>query len=100
MKYLKNNNTKMNNVHNFEDFLLNEKKKMNAGLRAYLDKKVSKKEDKDDDKKDSKKKDKECDDNDECEDDDDKKVGLTPKQKKLPEGLQKAILAKQKKDKK
>lgn len=59
----------------------NEAKKMNAGFKAYLDKKKSKSDKKKDeptDKKDSKKK------------------GLTAGQKKLPEAMQKAILKKQK----
>jgi hypothetical protein len=52
----------MNILKTFEQFneeLTNEKKKMNAGLRAFLDKKNAKKEDKDDDKKEDKKEDKE-----------------------------------------
>ena len=65
-----------------------EKKKLNAGLRAFLDKKkgkkvVSKKEDKDSDKKEDKKEVKGG-------------KGLTAAQKKLPEALQKSILAKKK----
>jgi hypothetical protein len=79
-------------VESFKAF--NEKKKMNAGLQAYLDKKAGKKskeDDKEDDKK-SKKDDKE----------DDKKEekggkGLTAAQKKLPEALRKAIEKKSKK---
>ena len=56
-----------------------EKKKMNAGFKAYLDKKKgkAKKDDKKAEKKDGKK-------------------GLTAGQKKLPEAMQKAILKKQK----
>lgn len=82
----------MKNIQNFDDFL-NEKKKMNPGFAAYLAKKSKKKTDScdddscDDDKKSKKKK----------EDDDEPKSGLTAKQKKLPEALQKAILARQKK---
>jgi len=52
----------------------------------------------------AKKKAKECKDEKECKDGKEEKkvskVGLTPGQKKLPEALQKAILAKQKKSKK
>lgn len=67
-----------------------EKKKMNAGFKAYLDKKKGKAVDKKDDKKSDKKEDKK----------EDKKVdnkGLSAAQKKLPAALQKSILAKKKK---
>ena len=86
----------MKTIKTFEQYseLMNEKKKMNAGLRAYLDKKAGKKTDKDgdkDDKKDSKKSDKD-------DDKDDKKTkGLSAKQQNLPDALKKSILAKQKK---
>jgi hypothetical protein len=94
----------MSIIKNFNQFEeeLNEKKKMNAGLAAYLDKKNGKKsdddkdedEDEEDEDKDTKKKKK--DDGDEDEDDE-KPTGLTAKQKKLPEALQKAILKRMKK---
>lgn len=61
-----------------------EKKKINAGFQAYLDKqkeKNSKKDKKEDDKEDKK---------------ETKTKGLTAKQKKLPEAMQKAILKRQK----
>lgn len=79
---------------------MNEKKKMNPGLRAYLDKKAGKKSDKDDDKKDDKKSDKKddkkCCGKKECDcKDKEKKSGLSAAQKKLPEALQKAILKRQ-----
>jgi preprotein translocase subunit SecD len=63
-----------------------EKKKINSGFQAFLDKQKAKKKDKEDDK--DTKKDKK----------DDKKPvkGLTAGQKKLPEAMQKAILKKQK----
>ena len=78
--------------------------KMNAGLRAYLDKKAGKKGKKDDDKKSDNKDDKKSDKKDDKKSDkkDDKEEtlpkgkGLTVGQKKLPIGLQKAILAKKK----
>lgn len=74
---------------------MNEKKKMNPGLRAYLDKKAGKKSDKDD-KKDDKKSDKKCCGKKECDcKDKEKKSGLSAAQKKLPEALQKAILKRQ-----
>ena len=57
-----------------------EKKKVNAGFQAYLDKQKAKKGDKKDDKKEEK-----------------GGKGLTAAQKKLPEGLRKAIEAKKKK---
>lgn len=62
-----------------------EKKKINPGFQAYLDKQKGKKTKKDD-KKDSKKDDKK----------EEPKKGLTAKQQKLPEAMQKAILKKQK----
>lgn len=74
-------------IKKFDEFIL-EKKKMNAGLRAYLDKKSGKKTDKvgNADEKDKSEK----------EDDKDEKEcgskGLTDKQKNLPPALQKAIL--------
>ena len=86
----------MKNIQNFDDFM-NEKKKMNPGFAAYLAKKSKKKDDScdddscDDKEKKSKKKD------DEDEDDDKPTKGLTAKQKRLPIGLQKAILKRQKK---
>lgn len=70
-----------------------EKKKMNPGFQAYLDKKKGvKKDDKKSDKKEDKKDDKKSD-----KKDDNKSKGLTAGQKKLPEAMQKAILAKKKK---
>jgi hypothetical protein len=87
----------------WEEF--NEKKKSGDGLTAkqkklpkfiqdnILKKKEKESGKKDDDKEDKEKKGKK----DDKDDDDDKKVGLTAGQKKLPEPLQKAILAKQKK---
>jgi len=77
--------------------------KMNAGLRAYLDKKAGKSKGKADDKKDAKKgkaMDKK-DDKKGCKACDDKKEtkGLTAGQKKLPAAMQKAILAKKNKKK-
>lgn len=79
-------------IESFKTF--NEKKKIPAGLKAYLDKKAGKKskeEDKEEDKEDDKKSKKE-----------DKKEekggkGLTAAQKKLPEALRKAIEKKSKK---
>ena len=68
---------------NSQDIDVNEKKKMNAGLKAYLDKKSGKKAEKSDDKKSDEKK--------------DKKKGLTAGQKKLPDALQQAILKRQSK---
>jgi len=89
-----------------------EKKKVNAGFQAYLDKQKGKKADKGDDKKGGKKGkpdfldlDKDGDKKetmkkaakDAKDDKDDKgKKGLTAGQKKLPEAMQKAILKKQK----
>ena len=82
-----------------------EKKKIPAGLQAYLDKKAGKKgkkEDKDDkDDKDDKeektdKKGKKADKKEDKKDSKSGKKGLTAGQKKLPEAMQKAILAKQK----
>lgn len=61
-------------------------KKMNAGFKAYLDKKKAKKKDDPKEKKDDKKDEKK----------DVKKKGLTAGQKRLPEAMQKAILKKQK----
>lgn len=77
-----------------EDFIedeIVESKKMNAGFKAYLDKQKKKKADKADksDDKDSDKEDKEKSEKKE-------KSGLTAKQKKLPEALQKSILKKKK----
>jgi len=68
-----------------------EKKKMNAGFKAYLDKKKgkAKKDDKKADTKEDKKDDKKAEKKD-------GKKGLTAGQKKLPEAMQKAILKKQK----
>ena len=94
-----------------------EKKKVNAGLQAYLDKKAGKKEDKEDKKEDKEEKggkkakpdfldlDKDGDKKEPMKKaakdakEDDKgtaKKGLTAGQKKLPAGLQKAIAAKKK----
>jgi hypothetical protein len=80
-------------IKKFDEFIL-EKKKMNAGLRAYLDKKAGKKSDKDD------KDEKESNDKENDDDKDEKECetkGLTDKQKKLPPALQKAILKRMKK---
>jgi len=68
-----------------------ENKKMNAGFKAYLDKKKgkAKKDDKKADTKEDKKDDKKAEKKD-------GKKGLTAGQKKLPEAMQKAILKKQK----
>ena len=73
-----------------------EKKKIPAGLQAYLDKKAGKKGKKADEKdeKSDKKADKKGKKTDEKEEP--KGKGLTAAQKKLPAGLQKAILAKKK----
>lgn len=68
----------------FEDPIKLEKKKIPAGLRAYLDKRGPKKSEKKEDKKEDKKNEKEV-----------KGKGLTAKQKKLPEALQKSILKNQ-----
>jgi hypothetical protein len=76
-----------------------EKKKINPGFQAYLDKQKGKKDTKDskDDKKDDKKDAKGA----KGKKDDDKKEepkkGLTAGQKKLPKAMQDAILKKQKK---
>ena len=71
---------------------ISEKKKTNPGFQAYLDKQKAKKEEKDSKgKKDDKKSDKDS-------KEDKKEVkGLTAKQRKLPEAMQKAILKRQKK---
>ena len=79
-------------VESFKAF--NEKKKLNAGLQAFLDKKSGKKS-KEDDKK-SKKDDKEDDKEDDKKEEKGGK-GLTAAQKKLPEALRKAIEKKNKK---
>lgn len=76
-----------NRIRRWGDEEIVEKKKINAGFQAYLDKqkaKNSKKKDDSDDKDDKK---------------DDKKApkGLTAKQKKLPQAMQDAILKKMKK---
>jgi hypothetical protein len=93
-----------------------EKKKVNAGFQAYLDKQKAKKEDKKDDKKEEKGGKKSKPDFLDLDKDGDKKEsmkkaskdakddkkeekggkGLTAAQKKLPEAMQKAILKKQK----
>jgi hypothetical protein len=93
-----------------------EKKKVNAGFQAYLDKQKAKKEDKKDDKKEEKGGKKSKPDFLDLDKDGDKKEsmkkaakdakddkkeekggkGLTAGQKKLPEAMQKAILRKQK----
>lgn len=102
-----------NRIRRWGDEEIVEKKKVNAGLQAYLDKQKSKKTEKDDDKNTSKKSkpdfldlDKDGDKKetmkkaakDAKENKDDKKEakGLTTKQKKLPIGLQNAILKKNK----
>lgn len=74
-----------------------EKKKMNAGFKDFLDKQKEKKADKEEksDKKDDKKSKK--DDKKDSKKDDKSEEGLTAAQKKLPEGLKKAILKKKKK---
>jgi len=68
--------------------------KMNPGFKAYLDKQKAKKDGKSTDKKDDKKDEK----SDKKDEKSDKKEvkGLTAKQKKLPEALQKSILSKKK----
>jgi len=86
----------MKTLKTFEEFheeSTNEKKKMNAGLQAYLDKKKGKGKDKDE--KETKKEEKEETKKD--EDDEKKSSGLTAKQKKLPPALQAAILKRMKK---
>lgn len=88
-------------IKKFDEFIL-EKKKMNAGLQAYLDKKAGKKSDKDDkDEKDEKDEKEEKSGKDGDDDDKDEKEcktkGLTDKQKKLPKALQDAILKRMKK---
>lgn len=79
-----------------------EKKKINPGFQAYLDKqkdKNSKKEDKDDKKSDKDKKDTKNSKKEEKKEDKEEidNKGLSAKQKKLPIALQKSILAKKKK---
>lgn len=77
-----------NRIKRWGDEEIVEKKKINPGFQAYLDKqkeKNAKKDDKKSDKKDDKKEDKK----------DTKAKGLTAKQRKLPEAMQKAILKKQ-----
>ena len=88
----------MKNIQNFEDFM-NEKKKMNPGFAAYLAKKSKKKEDscEDDDSCDDKDKKSKKKKEDKDDDEEESTKGLTAKQKKLPIGLQKAILKRQKK---
>lgn len=76
----------------FDDF--NEKKKIPAGLQAYLDKKAGKKGKKSEEKEE--KTDKKGKKSKEEKVDEPKGKGLTAAQKKLPIGLQKAILAKKK----
>ena len=101
-----------NKVLRFADFL-NEKKQLNAGLQAYLDKKAGKKPagkkaapgksgkpdfldlDKDGDKKETMKK-AAKDAKDDKKDDKKETKGLSKAQSKLPEGLRKAIEAKKK----
>lgn len=85
-------------IKKFDEFIL-EKKKMNAGLQAYLDKKAGKKSDKDEkDEKDEKSgKDDDDDDDDDKDEKECKTKGLTDKQKKLPKALQDAILKRMKK---
>jgi hypothetical protein len=76
-----------------------EKKKINPGFQAYLDKQKGKKDTKDskDDKKDDKKDSKGAKGKKDDEKKEEPKKGLTAKQRKLPEAMQKSILAKQKK---
>lgn len=76
----------------------NEKKKIPAGLQAYLDKKAGKKGKKGEEKeeKEDNKADKKGKKGDEKEEKAPKGKGLTAAQKKLPPALQKAILAKKK----
>jgi hypothetical protein len=91
----------MKNIKSFDEFLqddeLTEKKKIDGDEKNPLDKKTGKKSKDDDDEDDEPKKGKKGDDEDDDEEDDDKKSGLTAKQKKLPKGLQDAILKRQKK---
>lgn len=95
-----------------EELLSAKQKKLPEGLKKGIIKNLKKKgpkKDEDDeecDDKDDKKKGKKCDeDDDEKEEKDDKKGGsdeekyLTPKQRKLPEGLKKSIIARAKKNK-
>lgn len=86
-------------IKKFDEFIL-EKKKMNAGLQAYLDKKAGKKSDKDEKDEKDEKSGKDDDDDDDDDDKDEKECktkGLTDKQKKLPKALQDAILKRMKK---
>jgi len=85
-------------IKKFDEFIL-EKKKMNAGLRAYLDKKNGKKSDKDekDEKGEKEEKSGKDDDDDDKDEKECKSKGLTDKQKKLPKALQDAILKRMKK---
>jgi hypothetical protein len=74
-----------------------EKKKVNAGFQAYLDKQKDKKADKGDDKKGGKKgKPDFLGDKKETKEDKGGKKGLTARQKRLPKAMQDAILKKQK----
>jgi len=82
--------------HQSDSYSYNEKKKLPAGLQAYLDKKAGKKGKKGDDKEEDKKADKKGKKADEKEEKAPKGKGLTAAQKKLPPALQKAILAKKK----
>jgi hypothetical protein len=99
-----------NTIRKWGDERVVEKKKMNPGFKAYLDKQKAKSKDKEDDKKGGKGKpdfldlDKDGDKKetmkkaakDAKEDDKGGKKGLTAGQKRLPEAMQKAILKKQK----
>jgi hypothetical protein len=99
-----------NRIRRWGDEEVLEKKKMNPGFKAYLDKQKAKSKGKEDDKKGGKGKpdfldlDKDGDKKepmkkaakDAKEDDKGGKKGLTAGQKRLPEAMQKAILKKQK----
>jgi hypothetical protein len=102
-----------NRIRRWGDEEIVEKKKMNPGFKAYLDKQKAKSKGKEDDKKGGKGKpdfldlDKDGDKKetmqkaakdakDDKKDDKGGKKGLTAGQKKLPEAMQKAILKKQK----
>jgi len=82
-------------IRRWGDEELVEKKKINAGFQAYLDKQKGKKADKGDDKKETMKK-AAKDDKDDKKDDKGAKKGLSKAQLKLPKAIQDVILKKQK----
>lgn len=87
-------------IEDEDDFIedeIVESKKMNASFKAYLDKQKKKREEMEEKVVKSKDKEDEKDKDDDKKSKKDEKSGLSAKQKKLPEALQKAILAKKNK---